>query len=141
LGDGASNQFFSEKPMEGRDDDKSVSGNGGTEFRAFSKWFAELNFQEAVCWAHGCRKSSLRELFWTNSYEDLQLTLRMKVADRQIEAVQMYEAMANVVSQAFGGEDKGGSKGELTQVKVADRNVAKTSHEAINMFNDIFGRG
>ena len=65
----------------------------------------------------------------------------MKVADRQIEAVQMYEAMANVVSQAFGGEDKGGSKGELTQVKVADRNVAKTSHEAINMFADIFGRG
>lgn len=53
----------------------------------------------------------------------------------------MYEAMANVVSQAFGGEDKGGSKGELTQVKVADRNVAKTSYEAINMFNDIFGRG
>ena len=66
----------------------------------------------------------------------------MRVADRQVEAVQMYEAMANVVSQAFGGDESGGgSKGDLSKVKVADKNVAKTSYEAINMFSDIFGRG
>jgi len=64
----------------------------------------------------------------------------MKVADRQVEAVQMYEAMANVVSQAF-GSDEGSNSKDLSKVKVADQNVAKTSHEAINMFADIFGRG
>jgi len=66
----------------------------------------------------------------------------MKVADRQVEAVQVYEAMANVVSQAFGSdESKGGGKGDLSKVKVPEGNVAKTSHEAIKMFSDIFGRG
>lgn len=69
----------------------------------------------------------------------MQLTLRLKVSDRQIEAVQVYEAMANVVSQAFGGSEPE-AKRELSKVKVADRNSAKTSHEAIKMFSDIFGR-
>lgn len=63
----------------------------------------------------------------------------MKVADRQVEAVQIYEAMANVVSQVFGGSDSDPKK-DLSKVKVAEGNVAKTSHEAIKMFGDIFGR-
>lgn len=94
-----------------------------------------------MAWAYGCSKSNLRLIYWQETFEDIQLKLRFKVGEKQIEASQMYEAIVSVASQVFGSEDKGGSKGELTQVKVADRNVAKTSHEAINMFNDIFGRG
>jgi hypothetical protein len=136
----AFNKFFSANPKDRGADSSSISDKDGIEFKAFNRWFDELKFYEAVCWAYGCRKSSLREVFWLNSYEDLQLTLQLKVADRKIEAVQAYEAMANVVSQAFGSSEPEGKK-ELSKVKVADRNSAKTSHEAIKMFSDIFGRG
>ena len=56
----------------------------------------------------------------------------------------MYEAIANVASQIFGGsenESAGTTKVGLSQTKVPDKNVIKSSHEAIKLFSDIFGRG
>jgi len=54
----------------------------------------------------------------------------------------MYEALANVASQVFGGGDNTDNpKAGLSQVKVPDKNVIKSSHEAIKLFSDIFGRG
>lgn len=62
------------------------------------------------------------------------------MGEKQIEASQMYEAIVSVASQVF-GSDEGSNSKDLSKIKVADQNVAKTSYEAINMFNDIFGRG
>ena len=142
MGYGAPYTFFSEKPAIGREGSGSISKNGGTEFRAFTNWFSELSFQEAVCWAYGFSKSRISEVFWQETYEDLQQTLKFKVADRQVEAVQTYEAVANVASQIFGGESSKptGRKTPLADVPVKAENVAKTSYEAINMFKSIFGR-
>jgi len=57
----------------------------------------------------------------------------------QVSAVQMYEAVANVVSQAFGSEAPSGAKDNLSSAPVVDKNRVKTSHEAISLFKDIFG--
>ena len=62
------------------------------------------------------------------------------MGEKQIEASQMYEAIVSVASQVF-GSDEGSNSKDLSKVKVANQNVAKTSYEAINMFSDIFGRG
>jgi len=76
-------------------------------------------------------------VFWSETYADIKQTLQFKVADKQLEAVQVYEAVANVVSQAFGSEESGSSKKKTSDVKPENR--VTTSHEAINLIKSIFG--
>lgn len=82
-------------------------------------------------------------IYWAETFEDIQLKLRFKVGEKQIEASQMYEAFSQVASQVLGGSEDGEDSGtpDLSKTKVADKNSAKTSHEAIKLFSDIFGRG
>jgi len=138
--------FFSAESSELGEDSSAVQarGKGGIEFQAFQSWFKSLSFQEALAWAYGCSKSELREVYWRDTFEDIQLKLRFKVGEKQVEGSQMYEAIANVASQIFGNseaETSSSSKGSLSQAKVPEKNVVRSSHEAIKLFSDIFGRG
>ena len=134
--------FFSQESSKLGEDSTAVQARGKStiEFKAFQSWFGSLTFHESVAWAYGCSKSNLRLIYWQETFEDIQLKLRFKVGEKQIEASQMYEAIESVASQVF-GSDEGSNSKDLSKVKVADQNVAKTSYEAINMFSDIFGRG
>lgn len=77
----------------------------------------------------------MRLVYWANTLEDLQQALRFKVSEKQIEAVQMYEAFSAVAFQALGGE----VKETLAEAEVKPENRATTSAEAVKIFQGLFG--
>lgn len=77
----------------------------------------------------------MRLIYWENTLEDINQALRFKVAERQLEAVQSYEAFAAVASQALGGGDKEDS---VAKAEVKPQNQATTSAQAIQMFKGLF---
>lgn len=58
------------------------------------------------------------------------------MAEKQLEAVQNYEAFAAVASQALGGSKEEES---ISKVEVKPQNQATTSAEAVKMFQSLFG--
>ena len=78
----------------------------------------------------------MRLIYWTNTLEDIQQALRFKVAEKQLEAVQNYEAFAAVASQALGSGDEG--KNSVSEAKVKPEFQATTSAEAVKMFQGLF---
>lgn len=80
----------------------------------------------------------MRRVYWSNTLEDLKQELRFKVAEKKLEAIQMYEAFAQVVSQALGGS-KEDSK-SVAKASVKKENQATTSAEAFAIFANAFGR-
>lgn len=140
MGHGAFNQFFSEKPTVNGSGSRSVSDRDGIEFRAFIKWYSELSFGQAIAWAYNHPLSEVREIYWQNTLEDLNQKIEFKVAEKQIDAIQQYEATAMVVSQAFGGSKKDNGKSGLVSAPVKPENQAHTSAEAFAIFARAFGK-
>lgn len=135
MGYRAPNQFFSPQSAINDSDSSGVSKRGGVEFRAFIKWYESLSFAEAVAWTYNAPISEVRLVYWSNTLEDINQALRFKVAGKQLEAVQAYEAFAAVASQALGGGDKDNS---VSKAEVKPQNQATTSAQAVQMFKGLF---
>lgn len=79
--------------------------------------------------------SEVRLVYWANTLEDIQQALRFKVAEKQLEAIQNYEAFAAVASQALGGSK---SEDSVSTAPVKPQHQATTSAEAVKMFQSLF---
>ena len=138
MGHGASNKFFSPQPAVDGTGCREVSSRDGVEFKAFIKWYGSLSFPQAVAWACNVSLSEVRQAYWQYTLEDLNQIIQFKVAEKQIDAVQQYEATAMVVSQAFGSsKDKDTS---VAKAEVKPENQAHTSAEAFAIFRRAFGK-
>ena len=89
-----------------------------------------------MAWTYNAPLSEVRLVYWSNTLEDINQALRFKVAGKQLEAVQAYEAFAAVASQALGGGDK--DKKSVAETEVKLQNQATTSAQAVQMFKGLF---
>lgn len=136
MGYGAPHKFFSTEPTINDSDSRGLSERSGVEFKAFNRWYEGLSFPQAVSWTYTVPLSEVRLIYWSNTLEDIKQALRFKVAEKQLEAVQNYEAFAAVASQALGGSKEDES---ISKVEVKPQNQATTSAEAVKMFQSLFG--
>jgi len=67
------------------------------------KWIEELKFEDLVFWTFG---KPLNIIKWIYSLRELRQFIRIKVGEKQTDAVQQFEVMAKILSLAFGGKQE-----------------------------------
>jgi hypothetical protein len=66
---------------------------------------SELSFEEAVCWAFDLVPSRLSVLYFTSSYHDLKVKIRLRSGFEQVKISASFQVMSEILSAAFGGSD------------------------------------
>ena len=79
-------------------------------------WAKELNFEELVFWAF---KDSYYNIMWRYSLREMKMYIRIKLSEKQTEAMSYFESVAKVLALAFGGNKKG------KETKIQDENQLK----------------
>tara|TARA_R110002074_G_scaffold399908_1_gene594104 strand:+ start:661 stop:939 length:279 start_codon:yes stop_codon:yes gene_type:complete len=92
-----------------------------------------LSFEEAICLVFKTTPSNLSEVFWQYTLEDIKMSLRLYLGERQSEAVQYYESLLLVAGKLFGSEDKG------SRAPPENTKVASTKAEIMAGMTEIFG--
>lgn len=64
-----------------------------------------------------CVPSSLPEVYWRFTRNDLKVKLRLFLGERQARILQDYQNLALVASQALGGSKKGDTDSEIPKTK------------------------
>lgn len=88
---------------------------------------------EAVVIAFDCLPSDIEQVYWKYTENDINLRLRLYLAERQATFVQDFQNIAIIAGKMFGSSTKGSAKNP-------DTVVPQTEAEAIAAFKSVFGK-
>lgn len=91
-----------------------------------------------MCWAFDVLPSALHDLYWRVTLEDIRFKLGNRLALQNLTGLQTFQAVAEVVSLAFGGKkgDSAPSRSDFDESA-----VPKTGAEAVAMFRKVMSGG
>lgn len=88
--------------------------------------------EEAACLAFDTVPSDLQKVFWKITRNDLKVKLRLYLGERYAQALQDYQTLAIVASNALGG-------GKKSTNDFSEEDIPKTRLEAEMAFKSVFG--
>lgn len=86
--------------------DKKDRGNQEKYLETFNVWYSGLEFEDQMCFVFDSVPSQLEAVFWSLSYSDIQLKIKLVVGLQTVKFGQFQESLMKVAVAIMGGESE-----------------------------------
>lgn len=98
-------KFYAERSGSAVSGDSKGNASSST-IKQFVEWTESLSFEEAICLVYDVNFSDLSDFYWTVTFEDIVMKLKLYMTRRQIDYHQQFEILMLAVKNIFGSAEK-----------------------------------